>query len=284
VTIYPGTVGGTVTGESSILFGMETTLTLTGNTGSVLKWQKRLNGGAWQDITETGSSYTEIPDTTGTWDYRAEVQSGSCSAEFSDFFPVTVEPVTRTINLTLFLEGLYNTITGEMNKAQDEYGDKFPGTVADVIQVKAARPYSPYAICYVSDSIDLNQDGTCSVTIPRTGYYYLVIKHRNSIETWSGEPVNAIPEPAFYDFSTSASQAYGYNQKGVAGRWVFWGGDVNQDGIVDSGDMNPVDNASTAITFGYISEDVNGDGIVDGSDMNIVDNNSTGIIMAIIPY
>ena len=58
---------------------------------------------------------------------------------------------------------------------------------------------------------------------------------------------------------------------------------MNQDGIVDSGDMNPVDNASTAITMGYVLEDVNGDGIVDSGDMNIVDNNSTAVIIAIVP-
>ena len=56
---------------------------------------------------------------------------------------------------------------------------------------------------------------------------------------------------------------------------MIWGGDVNQDGIVDTGDMNPVENASTNVIMGYVAEDVNGDGIVDTSDMNIVENNST---------
>ena len=67
------------------------------------------------------------------------------------------------------------------------------------------------------------------------------------------------------------------------GTYVLYGGDVNQDGLVDSGDMNPVDNLSTAVTFGYVTEDINGDGIVDSGDMNIVDNNSTAIIMALTP-
>jgi len=58
---------------------------------------------------------------------------------------------------------------------------------------------------------------------------------------------------------------------------------VNMDGIVDSGDMNPVENASTAFILGYISEDVNGDGIVDSGDMNIVENNSTAVIMTLTP-
>jgi len=242
-----------------------------------------LNGGTWQDIANTQATYSEVPDTTGTWDYRAEVRSGNCTALFSTSAAVTVLPVTRTINLKLFLEGLYNPSTSQMNKAQEVGGDKYPGTIADKIQVKIAKPLSPYSVCYVVNDVDLHQDGTCAITVPRTGQYYLVIRHRNSIETWSGMPVNAIPEPVYYDFSTAASQAYGDNQKQVPGRWVIWGGDVNQDGIVDSGDMNPVENASVAITVGYVVEDVNGDGIIDSGDMNIIENNSMDLITVIIP-
>jgi hypothetical protein len=47
--------------------------------------------------------------------------------------------------------------------------------------------------------------------------------------------------------------------------------------------MNPVDNASTSITLGYVDEDLNGDGIVDSGDMNIADNNSTAVIVALMP-
>jgi hypothetical protein len=74
------------------------------------------------------------------------------------------------------------------------------------------------------------------------------------------------------------------NQRDLGdGNFAFWGGDVNQDGIIDSGDMNPVDNASTAIMMGYYPEDVNGDGIVDSGDMNYVDNNSTSVIIGWTP-
>ena len=65
--------------------------------------------------------------------------------------------------------------------------------------------------------------------------------------------------------------------------FAIWGGDVNQDGIVDTGDMNPVENESTNVTMGYVAEDVNGDGIVDTGDMNIVENNSTNVIQKITP-
>jgi hypothetical protein len=283
ISVDPATIAGEVTGDATIYWGMESTLTLEGNVGSVLKWQKRLDGGSWQDVAGTGTTFTEAPDNLGVWDYRAEVRSGSCTTLFSGFATVTVLPVTRTINLTLFLEGLYNTVTNQMNKAQDESGDEFPGTVADTIQFQLAKPGYPHSVYYSVNSIDLNQDGTCSFTIERTGSYYLVVKHRNSVETWSSAPVSLLPEPVSYDFSTTSSQAYGDNLKEFSGNWAIWAGDVNQDGIVDTGDMNPVENASTNIVMGYVAEDVNGDGIVDTGDMNIVENNSMAVIQVITP-
>jgi len=65
--------------------------------------------------------------------------------------------------------------------------------------------------------------------------------------------------------------------------YAIWGGDVNQDGIVDSGDMNPIENASISLTAGYVAEDVNGDGLVDSGDMNIVENNSIVLVSVITP-
>jgi hypothetical protein len=94
-----------------------------------------------------------------------------------------------------------------------------------------------------------------------------------------------VPSPIQYDFSTAASQAFGDNLRNwhELGVFAIYGGDVNQDGIIDSGDMNSVENASVAITFGYVDEDANGDGIVDSGDMNIVENNSMGIVTVITP-
>ncbi|MCX6258071.1 MAG: FG-GAP-like repeat-containing protein [Bacteroidia bacterium] len=91
IIIYPLSAGGTVTGASSACYGSSTgTLTLNGNTGNVNKWQKRLNGGAWTDIINTNNTYSEIPSSTGTWEYRAAVQSGSCTVAYSAAIQIMV--------------------------------------------------------------------------------------------------------------------------------------------------------------------------------------------------
>ncbi len=91
--------GGIYTGNTPICTGASTgTMTLTGYTGSVVRWEKRVDGGPWSNISNTIDSYSEIPSTSGTWQYRALVQSGACISVYSSAFTVVVNP-TLTISL-----------------------------------------------------------------------------------------------------------------------------------------------------------------------------------------
>lgn len=91
---YLVTVGGDVTGiTSNICEGDNTgTLTLSGQTGTVLKWEKRLNGGNWTDISNTLTTYSEIPASSGNWEYRALVKNGNAPEAYSSTFSVAVHP------------------------------------------------------------------------------------------------------------------------------------------------------------------------------------------------
>jgi hypothetical protein len=89
--------------------------------------------------------------------------------------------------------------------------------------------------------------------------FYIAVKHRNHLETWSKLPVTFTSNTA-YDFSNSLSQAYddGINppMASVAGgKFAFYGGDVNQDGTVDASDMAEVDNDNAIFAFGYNTTD-----------------------------
>ena len=67
VTVDPAVVAGTVSGgTTNICLGSPTgTMTLSGHTGNVVKWQKRVDGGAWVDIASTLTTYSEIPSSVG---------------------------------------------------------------------------------------------------------------------------------------------------------------------------------------------------------------------------
>ena len=102
IDVNPATVGGSVGASSTVCSGNNTgNLNLTGNTGSVLRWEKSIDGGAtWVSITNTttSQSYSNITQTTL---YRAVVQSGLCAVVNSASATITVNPLpTATISGT----------------------------------------------------------------------------------------------------------------------------------------------------------------------------------------
>ena len=183
----------------------------------------------------------------------------------------------------IFLEGLFNPSAGIMNPAQNESGNQWGPGIADHITLQLRDQNPPYSIFFEKETALGTNGMTTLLFNEHLDPYYVAVKHRNSIETWSAAPVSIPDLTTTYDFTSSASLAYGDNMKLMGTVYAIWGGDVNQDGIVDSGDMNPVENESMAVTMGYVPEDANGDGIVDSGDMNIVENNSMDVIMVMTP-
>ncbi|MDQ3021754.1 MAG: hypothetical protein M3R36_14460 [Bacteroidota bacterium] len=117
-----------------------------------------------------------------------------------------------------------------------------------------------------------------------TGNYYIVVKHRNSIETWSkfgGEDFSL--GILNYDFTSSASQAFGNNMVNVGGEWSIYTGDVNQDGVVDLTDMGLIDNDAFNFVTGYVSTDLNCDEFVDLTDLGFADNNASNFVAVVRP-
>ena len=196
-------------------------------------------------------------------------------------------PNTKPLSIKVLIEGLYAG-SGLMNQAMGAAGAQFAAGVADVVTVELHDANAPFAVVKTFTDVDLLTDGTIAIgniLHDFAGSYYMVIKHRNSIETWSTDAFDFSGTGPFdYDFTNDAAKAYGNNLKPVSGGFfAVWAGEAYQDGVVDGSDMAVVDNASTGILVGYNVEDVNGDGFVDGSDMAIIDNNSTAIVHVIKP-
>ncbi|MFZ4549322.1 MAG: dockerin type I domain-containing protein, partial [Bacteroidales bacterium] len=191
-------------------------------------------------------------------------------------------PSTKTLNLTAYLESLFNSGTGKMNQAQKSGAPQFGDGIADQITVELHNNTAPFATAYTYSGIDLNTNGTVTIsTIPAevSGSYYVVLKHRNSVELWSATAVSFAGITIDYNFSTSASQAYGNAMKDLgSGVFGMYAGDVNQDGIVDSGDMVVVDNDAANFVTGYVANDVNGDGTINAADLLLLNANATGFV------
>jgi hypothetical protein len=205
------------------------------------------------------------------------------NASINQGFLQTWPALAKNIMLTFYLEGLWNG--SSLNKAQNDAGDAYPGDVADKVQIELHKAANYNEVVYTAPGVNLNTAGQASVTVPaiHTGSYYLAVKHRNSIETVSALPLALSGTSINYDFTDNADKAFGDNMKALDGIYVIYGGDVNQDGVVDGLDMIPVDNQAANFGNGYIPEDINGDGSIDALDMIVLDNNAAGFVSAVLP-
>ncbi|MCE5348063.1 MAG: HYR domain-containing protein [Bacteroidales bacterium] len=91
ITVAVASVGGTVTGGTSICAGSTSAImTLTGYTGTVTKWQSSPDGTTWTDIINTADTYISGV-LVSTTQFRAVVQNGACLEATSSSTTVTVD-------------------------------------------------------------------------------------------------------------------------------------------------------------------------------------------------
>jgi gliding motility-associated-like protein len=96
ITVYPASVGGTISGGGSYCAGSGAgILTLSGYTGNILYWQYSTNGGStWTTIANTTPTESYLNITVSTL-YWAVVQNGaSCPTDTSSQVSFTVTPAT----------------------------------------------------------------------------------------------------------------------------------------------------------------------------------------------
>ena len=92
VSFIIGSLGGTVTGSTTVCSGTNsTTLTLSGHTGNVVRWESSLDNFATTGTTiaNTTTTLTAV-NLTATTTFRAIVQNGSCSMVNSTIATITV--------------------------------------------------------------------------------------------------------------------------------------------------------------------------------------------------
>ena len=96
ITVNPATIAGTLSGGSTeVCVGSNSgIMTLSGYTGNIIRWEKRINGGAWINIANTTDTYNEDLTIEGTYEFRVLVQSGVCASAYSNTLSITVNPAT----------------------------------------------------------------------------------------------------------------------------------------------------------------------------------------------
>lgn len=211
--------------------------------------------------------YFRVKDTNGKWSLVSH-------------YPI------RIFDTKLFVQGLWNPATGLNTKAHNATGEVFGGTTADTLSLVFRDGASPNAIAFAHRAVRLQQDGSCKTAYTEfpVGNYYIDVRHRNSLNTWSAAAIDLGLSPFTHDFTSDATQANGNNLASLAtGVYGIYSGDVNQDGSINQDDVDLQTAAATGFATGYMAEDINGDGAVDALDLIVTDNNAAQAVSVAHP-
>ncbi len=208
---------------------------------------------------------------------NASGETSSCSQQV-----FATDPFAYALNVKVFLEGFY--LGGRlMNASIDPVS---MDTIADTLTVSLASPVNPHSILFTTKAL-LTTSGLAPAYFPQPALqqsYYIVLNHRNSIETWSAEPFAFNYPDSTFDFTDAITKAFGSNMVQVEpGVFAIQSGDVNQDDLVESADYSLVENDASQFLFGYFSTDLTGDGLVESADYSIVENKSGMFLFSITP-
>ena len=233
------------------------------------------SSGNQQWVVRYDSAYDEAVYNIGLDQSGSVIVSGYTADANQDYLTVKYSQLSgMSLNLTMFIQGLYNPSANSQ--------------VSDTVVVQLRNASFPYAVADSGKSV-IGAGGTASFSFLNApdGSYYIVAKHRNTIETWSSVPV-AMSDvlTANFDLSSGSSQAFGGNilQVDVSPvRYAVYSGDVDQDGTVDATDVSLIDNNAQGFVSGYIVTDLTGDDFVDGTDFAIADNNAGNFVSLIRP-
>ncbi|MCX8480728.1 MAG: hypothetical protein ORN58_02290, partial [Sediminibacterium sp.] len=196
----------------------------------------------------------------------------------------------KKLQVKVFIEGLiegntmrpalYNSYsTGSCNTCLNDpqYADSIEIQLRDTIN---------NLIFKTKTLLKVNGDAVVDIdTNVNIGKYYILIKHRSTIDTWSANALLFNDSIINYDFSTSRAAAFGNNLKRINNVYAIYSGHVhNTDQTIDIDDLNLIKNDFRSYAEGYVQTDLNGNGYLDTDDLVIFKFNFINYISAISPF
>jgi len=266
----------TVSPNSTLIIGGSTILNATGGVSAQsYNWFPALGLSSAQ-----GSSVVASPQQTTLYSVSIEDFFG-CRDTLTVLVTVlTSPPQSVFFSVKCLLEGLY-VGSGLMRPGLYLLGLTGQTDAADSLEIGFWNPASLSAPVW-RDTVVLNTAGLAGVVLPagfRNNSYFISVRSRNSLETWSAAPV-LIQDSLVYDLSTVLSSAYSNGSNPPmkllpGGRYALYAGDITRDGAIDISDLSAIWTAS----FGspapaYVVTDLSGDGIPDITDISMVWSNT----------
>ena len=174
------------------------------------------------------------------------------------------------INLTSLFEGKYDNLFNILTKRE-------------AVSVYLRNSIAPFNIVDSASGIidSVNFSGLFTFANAPSGQYYIVVKNKQCIETWSksgGEQLNKNDSTYNYNFTSASSQAYFNNLKLKGSKYCLYSGDVDQNGFINLYDLLSIYNDAYNFIYGNVISDLTGDNLVDLHDMLIASSNMNSFI------
>lgn len=216
--------------------------------------------GTYMEVTPEGEIKLKITSELGVGAYRG-------------FFEI----LDVDADLKIAMEGFYDKANKTLNMS-DSVTVFIRNISAPFETIDTARS--------VVDSISLT--GNFNFKNTPTGYYYITVKHRNSLETWSkaGGELFTNGSTLNYDMTNSSSKALGNNLVQVDNSpdvYALYSGDVIEDFYIELSDVIYIYNDAADFASGYLISDLTGNNITGLADVLIASNNSNLFVAAIVP-
>ncbi len=231
--------------------------------------------------TDGGTSWIVQPTVTdnglsalyfNTDDY---IYAGGLLGTIVKTIPTELLRVNTVLDLSMLIEGFYDP---NSNTA-----------ISDTVRIYLKNSTAPFNTVDSAKGV-LSSSGNVQLTFSnaQSGQYYIAIRHRNSLETWSRQGGEAFTAGVNlnYNMTDQMTKAFGNNLKQVDSspvRYATYSGDVNQEGNVDLTDVVMIHNSAANFSSGYNNTDINGDNITDLTDLIIANNNAVNFVSRIIP-
>ena len=201
VSVNPVSVGGTISGGTAVCSGTNTTvLTLTGHTGTVVRWESSLDNFATAGTTINNTTTTlTAGNLTASTSFRAVVQSGVCLQATSTSATVTVNPVA--VGGTLSPDRAFGCIEGNSGTIT------LTGNIGPVIRWEQSIDAGYTWLTQIANtSTTLNYSN-----LTRATFYRAVVQNGNCAIAYS-TPSQIVVNTAFVPVITASSLTTCINQ------------------------------------------------------------------------